>query len=232
MNRIEEIIREEIERFIINENNTEFNELLNCGNHLENKLLPQLGGYAFQNNEKEEVKQYFAKLEVYVFQIIFAIKRCVNKQSINEGFWSNLGNGIVNTAKGLGAGAWTGFQNNNRGLSAYGINLPNSINFWNNAKASYRATKRQLNNKNQNGNGDTVDSRVDKNTIPSRQLSVLLNEDYKWYVSQYENLNRKYGNNIDLRIPQAILTYINGDLRRTYNNIALSQQQSQGTQNP
>ena len=224
MDKIGKIIREEIEKFIIKEN-ANFNSLAVCGNQLET-YAKSLGAYTFYN-EPKDVRAFFAKLQYYSLQIIFAIRRCVQSQNINESFLGNVGNGI----KGFANGVLNGMKNSsNRGLNAYGINLPNEINFWNNAKRGYYAAKRSVEQKGKQQNGDsttTVGDSVNKNNVQSRPLSVLLQQDFLWYENTFSNLTNKYGP-FKTQAPQDILTYIKNYIFPEYVKI----KQSQGIQNP
>ena len=78
MNKIKSIIREEIGRFIINEN---INNLSRYANTI-NGYLNQMANI---DSLQPQVKQVTMNFMKYCIQIIHAINRCVQANSLNEG---------------------------------------------------------------------------------------------------------------------------------------------------
>ena len=139
MNKIKSIIREEIGRFIINEN---INNLSRYANTI-NGYLNQMANI---DSLQPQVKQVTMNFMKYCIQIIHAINRCVQANSLNES------------------------------LSNWGINVPPELggNFWNDAVRGYYKTKNFL-TRGRNGmhNGKTSNG-INQNTLPSVKLSELL----------------------------------------------------------
>jgi hypothetical protein len=145
MNKIKSIIREEIGRFIINENVSNLSRYANTINGYLNQMQ---NIYSLQ----PQIKQVTMNFMKYCIQIIHAINRCVQANSLNEG------------------------------LSNWGINIPPELggNFWNDAVRGYYKTKNFL-TRGRNGmyNGKVING-INRNTLPSVKLSELLRNLPSW----------------------------------------------------
>ena len=95
MNKIKSIIREEIGRFIINEN---INNLSRYANTI-NGYLNQMQNI---NSLQPQISKVATDFMKYCMQIIHAINRCVKANSLNEGL-SNWG---INVPPELGGNFW------------------------------------------------------------------------------------------------------------------------------
>lgn len=132
MNKINEIIREEIERYILSEA-IDFSSL----NGYANQLNRSIGNLRSINTStfNDDLKTFFNNLSTYGIQVIAAINRCTKAQNLNEVYWG--------------------------GLSNYGINLPGELggNMVSDFKQGYNWRKRKL-AKNGNANGRTNNNSV------------------------------------------------------------------------
>ena len=174
MDRINKIIREEIERYILSEA-IDFTTL----NNLANQLRQSLSGISNASSDTsydQRLRQYFTNFITYCVQIIAAINRCNQAQTLNEVQWG--------------------------GLSNYGINLPRELggNLWQDAKRGYYGTKNWvLRKQGKGGNNNTNNSygngQVNGKTVPTVKLSVLLSQirakqnEYAQYNSQFNIVN-------------------------------------------
>ena len=194
MNKIKSIIREEIGRFIINENVSNLSRYANT-----------INGYLNQMQNIDSLQPQISKVATdfmkYCIQIIHAINRCVQANSLNEG----LGN--------------------------WGINVPPELggNFWNDAVRGYYKTKNFLTG-GRSGmyNGKAVKG-INKNTLPSVKLSELLRNLPSWenQCIRYQ-LNKKIGNNIINSIIQT-LYQLNQEYTNMVQTTQQQNQNAQGT---
>lgn len=99
MNSYRDIIRETVEKYILNENVGNIGSYINV---LKN-LLSEMSQYDSSNDDKR-VNYFLERLNYYTIQIIFAIDRCVKANSLNERFsFSELG---INIPPELGGNLW------------------------------------------------------------------------------------------------------------------------------
>ena len=203
MDRISQIIREEIEKLIINENISSLSQFsVNLNNSL-NKLgndLSKLGA----NGLNQQLQQFFKNFETYVIQMIFAINRCVKANSLNEGL-SDFG---INVPAELGG------------------------NFWNDAKRGYYKTMNFLTRGGGNYNGKNGNM-VNPNTVPSVKLSQLLQNlpnienSYNSYKSNVDQISQQPMYMI-ATMRQVQTTY--SQLLQTQQNQNMQPQQNQNAQ--
>lgn len=193
MNKIKSIIREEIGRFIINENVSNLSKYANTINGYLNKM---------QNIDslQPQIKQVTMNFMKYCIQIIHAINRCVQANSLNEG------------------------------LSNWGINVPPELggNFWNDAVRGYYKTKNFL-TRGRSGmyNGKAING-INQNTLPPVKLSELLRNLPSWENQcNWYQLNQNIKGNVINSIIQ-ILKQLNTEYNQIAQNI--QQQQSQNAQ--
>ena len=159
MDRISQIIREEINKFIINENINSLTQFSTNLNNSLNKLGNDLGRIG-TNSLNQQLQQFFKSFETYIVQVIFAVNRCVKANSLNEGlrdfginvppelggnFWNDATRGYHKTMNFLTRGNNYGTQNRNTAnpntvpsvkLSQLLQNLPNIENSYNSYKAN------------------------------------------------------------------------------------------------
>ena len=180
--KIDRIIKEEIDNFILNEV-ADFQRLSQLNKTLYT-LTNEMSKTMSVANLDVNRQKFMNNFKIYCLQIINAIKRCVQRQSINE--VSFLG-GTIN----LG------------GLSDYGINIPGHLggNIYSDYQQGYHGLQNWLSSlsngdnsntqsKNNNGNG---------NTVKSVKLLVLLQNLPRWQQAYSQmNANRE----IDNQIPQ------------------------------
>lgn len=162
MKNIKSIIREEIGRFIINEN---INNLSRYANTI-NGYLNQMENIDSLQPQLKQITINFAK---YCMQIIHAINRCVQANSLNEG----LGN--------------------------WGINVPPELggNFWSHAANGYYTTKNLLTRGANGRYSSKAINGINQNTLKSVRLSELLSylPNWKNQCIRYE-LNQNIKGNI------------------------------------
>ena len=124
-----------------------------------------------------QIKQVTMNFMKYCIQIIHAINRCVQANSLNEG----LGN--------------------------WGINVPPELggNFWNDAVRGYYKTKNFLTGGKSGVRGGKAVKGISQNALPSVKLSELLGNLPSWenQCIRYQ-LNKKIGNNIINSIIQTL----------------------------
>lgn len=196
MNKIKSIIREEIDRFIINENVSNLS-----------KYASTINGYLNQmqsiDSLQPQIKQVTMNFMKYCIQIIHAINRCVQANSLNEG----LGN--------------------------WGINVPPELggNFWNDAVRGYYKTKNFLTGGKSDVRGGKAVKGINQNTLPSVKLSELLRNLPSWEKQciRYQ-LDKKIGNNIINSIIQT-LYQLNQEYTSMVQTAQQQNQNAQG-QNP
>jgi hypothetical protein len=198
MNRINRIIKEEINKFILSEI-VNGNPLANYASQINRSLdnFKNINTSGFNN----DLKKFFDDFTVYCVQIIAAINRCVNANSLNE---VNLGS-----------------------LRDYGINLPGELggNLWSDMVQGYHNTKRFLQRGRGYGNsprGYASVSRITPNTVPTVKLSVLLQQLPQWQQT-YNMKNSKYGiDNYTLEVGN-LLRNIIPNLQTEYQNMINAQ---------
>ena len=160
---IKEIIREEIEKYILSEavNVTPLSNHIQPLNNYFNEIKRINGG----NNPN--VDRYLNDLNSYILQIISAIKRCVNSNSLNEG------------------------------LRDYGFEYPQELggNLWYDMKNSYYNTKNFINRfRNKGNNNSYANARSGgNNTFKQEKLSILLNK-LQTYKLNYSSLQNEIDN--------------------------------------
>ena len=168
MVNIKRIIREEIDRFLMAEA-IDFRILNQLGQQLNNALAP-INSARNDSSYGQELIQYFNNFITYCVQIIAAIRRCNQAQTLNEVNWG--------------------------GLSNYGINLPGHLggNLWNDAKRGFYGTRNWVIDKQnkRNGQGANTNTNINPNTVPSVKLSVLLNQ-ISQKQQEYGNYNTQFG---------------------------------------
>ena len=166
--RINKIISEEINRFILKET-INFNNLSNDAATLNNSLN-QMSKFD-SSRYNQEVNNFLYGLEYYSIQIINAIKRCVNSQNINEINVSDFG---IHVPQELGGNLWQNMQHSyyKTKNALYGI--------MNNKRYSTQ-------NKRNNNNGKQTN-------VKSEKLLVLLGK-LTQYQNTYQTLVTKYSLN-------------------------------------
>lgn len=173
MNKINRIIREEINRYILNEA-IDFNNLKALSDQLyvEANTLRNVNTNAMQNN----ITNFLERFVTYCYQVTSAIKRCMYANSLNEAYWG--------------------------GLSNYGINLPAELggNLWQDAKRGYYGTKNWLRSgsygyggynrgsKKSAANGTNLKG-VNQNSVQAVKLYTLM-RDLRKYYAEYTNQHR------------------------------------------
>lgn len=194
MNKIKSIIREEIGRFIINEN---INNLSRYANEI-NGYLNQMQNIDSLQPQISKVATDFMK---YCIQIIHAINRCVQANSLNEG----LGN--------------------------WGINVPPELgsNFWNYAVRGYYKTKNLLTRGRYGSYSGKAINGINPNTLKSVKLSELLRNLPSWenQCIRYQ-LNKNIGKNIINSIIQT-LYQLNREYTSMVQTAQQQNQNAQGT---
>lgn len=170
--RINEIIKEEIGEFILNEV-ADFQQLSQLNNTLYTLTNEMSRSISVANLDTNRT-QFVNNFKTYCLQIINAIKRCVKKQSINE--W-NIG-----------------------GLSSYGINLPPQL--GGNISSDYLSGYHWMQNALLNGNNSQKGGNTNTNngnTVKSVKLLVLLQNLQRW-KQNYAQMNINH--EIDNQVPQ------------------------------
>lgn len=206
MNNIKVIINEEINKFIITEN---IQTLMQLGNQLNN-MLKQVCKMP-TNNLNQNADKLIYNTEYFVIQIIQAINRCVQKNNLNEGFFSGL-----------------------NFTSGWGLNIPPELggNFWNDAKRGYYNTKNLLNGNKHNSKNITKTQygKINTTTVKSEKLSSLLQRSTQMYQN-YLAEEARY--QIPQNAPQISQGMRNifakiGEINQQYNQL-LQNQNAQGT---
>ena len=178
--KIDRIIKEEIDNFILNEV-ADFQRLSQLNKTLYT-LTNEMSKTMSVANLDVNRQKFMNNFKIYCLQIINAIKRCVQRQSINE--VSFLG-GTIN----LG------------GLSDYGINIPGHLggNLYNDYLKGYHGLQKYFSNGNNSNTKSQDYNNGNGNTVKSVKLLVLLQNLPKWQQAYSQmNANRE----IDNQIPQ------------------------------
>jgi hypothetical protein len=193
MNKIKSIIREEIGRFIINENINNLSRYANALNGYLNRMQNI-------NGLQPQLRKVATDFMKYCIQIIHAINRCVQANSLNEG----LGN--------------------------WGINVPPELggNFWNDAVRGYYKTKNLLTRGKYGSYSGKAINGINPNTLKSVKLSELLRNLTNWENKciRYQ-LNQNIQGNVINGIIQT-LKQLNTEFNQIAQN--MQQQQSQNAQ--
>jgi hypothetical protein len=154
------------------------------------------------------LKQYIRSFEIYVVQIIHAINRCVQANSLNES------------------------------LGSWGINIPPELggNFWYDAKRGYYATKNFLRGGRYGGYQANLKATkmINPNRVPSVKLSELL-RNLRTHQNNFNTMNSQYGIDRMTKQPRNILFNILPQLQSTYSslvNATQNQNQNAQGQNP
>lgn len=188
MNRINSIIREEINRFILSEA-IDFSNLKNYSNELNN-YLGEISNVSNDNSIDGNLRKFLHDFVVYCVQIIAAINRCERANSLNE---VSLGS-----------------------LSNYGIDLPPELggNLWQDAKQGYYGTKRflQRNGRPSSSYGSAIGTRSNQNTnsVPSVKLSQLLQQLPRWQ-QEYATKNSQYNLTNNFRLSTSLNKILGGN---------------------
>lgn len=200
------IIREEINRLLSEAIDT--SPLAKYMQPLK-KYVEGIKNLGFTKNK--EIDAFLNDLCTYIFQVIFAIDRCVKANSLNEDF--RLSDYGVQYPSELGGNLWNDFEN---GLYK-GAN-------W----ARRKLYKRGYIGNNGNGaNANTSQDNSNPNNIPSVKLSELVNNSYAQISLRFQGLASKYPNELSNHSNIIIdaLQNIN-QVKREYMTI---QQNAQGT---
>ena len=174
MKNIKRIIREEINKLLINEN---IANLTRYATYFEN-CARQIGGMQ-TNALNRNINKFLRDYIIYLLQLKFAIQRCVQANNLNEAYYSN-------------------FRLPN--LRDIGLNLPPELggNFINDFRNGYYGVKNILTNNGRYGsygkrgvNGSYTNG-TNQNMVRKIPLSTLLNR-YQRYENYYARVNRSYG---------------------------------------
>ena len=178
MNKIDKIINEEINRFILTEA-IDFTNLKMYSDNL-NKSLGDISTWSADKSLDKRLRKFFYDFVVYCVQIVSAINRCMKANNLDE---ARIGS-----------------------LSDYGINLPPQLggNMWRDAKEGYYDTQRlinkwQGNSRHSYASGSYGGGKPSASSVPSVKLAVLLNDIPKW-----QTLYKKYDASYSLSSNPAI----------------------------
>ena len=189
MDRINKIIREEIERYILSEA-IDFSTLNGYANQLNTSIgkLRNINTTTF----KSDLKAFFNNLSTYGIQVIAAINRCSKAQNLNEVYWG--------------------------GLSNYGINIPGELggNIVSDFKQGYNWTKGKFNKNGTNNAYGNANSTSNINSVPSVKLQVLLSK-LPTLQREYYNVNTKYNIDSFTQEPYNILNRIMPNIQKLVN---------------
>jgi hypothetical protein len=176
MKKINQIISEEIKKFLVTEN---INSLSQYSNELQK--YANIIGNINTNSLHPNVGRFIYDFERYILQIIFAIQRCVQNNSLNEGYY----------------GGFMRLPN----MRDMGLNIPPELggNFVNDFVAGYRGTKnflRGMRGYGRYGNQATNNRKnnfmnTNQNTLKTVKLSILLSQ-YQQWQRKYMYLNQHY----------------------------------------
>lgn len=205
------IIREEINRLILSEA-IDASPLAKYMQPLK-KYAEDIKNLGFTNNK--EIDAFLNDLCTYIFQVIFAIDRCVKANSLNEDF--RLSDYGVQYPSELGGNLWNDFEN---GLYK-GANWARRQLY----KKGYIGNNG--NETNAKNNPNTSQDNSNPNNIPSVKLSELVNNSYAQISLRFQSLASKYPNELSSHSNIIIdaLQSIN-QVKREYMTI---QQNAQGT---
>ena len=199
------IIREEINRLL-----SEAIDVSPLAKYIQplKKYVEGIKNLGFTKNK--EIDAFLNDLCTYIFQVIFAIDRCVKANSLNEDF--RLSDYGVQYPSELGGNLWNDFEN---GLYK-GAN-------W----ARRKLYKNGYIGNNGKGNTNTTQGNSNPNNIPSVKLSELVNNSYAQISLRFQGLASKYPNELSNHSNIIIdaLQSIN-QVKREYMTI---QQNAQGT---
>ena len=205
MNKINRIIREEIKKLILTEA-IDFTDLKTYADELNNSL-GEISNISNNNGIDKGLRQFLYNFVVYCVQIIAAINRCVQANTINE---ASIGS-----------------------LSRYGINLPPELggNIVNDFKQGYYGTKRFFQRGgygNSKSSGYANGKQVNANTVPSVKLSVLLQNLPRWQ-RDYQTAYTKYdlANNVRLTSDFNKIIGSNGIIPNIQNEYNMQMQNAQ-----
>lgn len=205
------IIREEINRLILSEA-IDVSPLAKYMQPLK-KYAEDIKNLGFTKNK--EIDAFLNDLCTYIFQVIFAIDRCVKANSLNEDF--RLSDYGVQYPSELGGNLWNDFEN---GLYK-GANWARKQLY----KRGYIGNNG--NETNAQNNQNTTQYNSNPNNIPSVKLSELVNNSYAQISLRFQGLASKYPNELSSHSNIIIdaLQSIN-QVKREYMAI---QQNAQGT---
>lgn len=186
MDRIRQIIREAINNQVL------FSDL----NILANQLERQGNGLRQSRNNAPEISQFFGELYNFTAALVNAIRKCVNRQNLNEmngwglQFPQTLSNMYYSAMQGLNTNVLGDFYNNLKQIKG---NLSGKGGYYN-----------SQNNNNKRSGGRQIN-------IPNNEkLQTLLMQYYPLINQKYMNLNRKYNNaiaNMNPPYPKNIIQY-------------------------
>lgn len=186
MNNYKRIIREEISRLILSEA-IDTSPLAKYMQPLK-KYVEDIKNLGFTKNK--EINAFLNDLCTYIFQVIFAIDRCVKANSLNEDF--RLSDYGVQYPSELGGNLWNDFEN---GLYK-GANWARKQLY----KRGYIGNNG--NGANANGNTNTSQDNSNPNNIPSVKLEESLRNlpqislRYQDLTNRYQNIMSQYSNAI------------------------------------
>ena len=168
---IKRIIREEIEKYILSEA-IDFTNLDKLAQMLNN-LLGMISDASDDKSCNEELSKFFKSFVMYCVQIIHAINRCAQAQSLNEG---NVVTDVLGSFNSWG------------GLRDYGFNIPGELggNLWRDTKQGYNNLRNALIGHGR-GSSSGAYGNNGSNQVPSVKLSELLKQLPQWqqYYMQY-----------------------------------------------
>lgn len=212
------IIREEINRLILSET-IDVSPLAKYMQPLK-KYAEDIKNLGFTKNK--EIDAFLNDLCTYIFQVIFAIDRCVKANSLNEDF--RLSDYGVQYPSELGGNLWNDFENGlYKGANWARGKLYKNGYIGNNGNGA----NANGNGANANGNPNTNQVNSNPNNIPSVKLSELVNNSYAQISLRFQGLASKYPNELSNHSNIIIdaLQSIN-QVKREYMTI---QQNAQGT---
>ena len=177
------------------------------------KYVEDIKNLGFTKNK--EIDAFLNDLCTYIFQVIFAIDRCVKANSLNEDF--RLSDYGVQYPSELGGNIWNDFENGlYKGANWARRKLYKNGYIGNNGKGNGA-----------NSNGNTTQGNSNPNNIPSVKLSELVNNSYAQISLRFQGLASTYPNELSNHSNIIIdaLQSIN-QVKREYMTI---QQNAQGT---
>ena len=162
MKEIKKIVREEIERMIVNENISSLNNYAANLKMLVDRMNQSINAASLD----KYLNEFFNNFNIYISQVIHAINRCVKANSLNE---------IL------------GF-----GLRDFGINIPREMGgeFFNDSINGYKSIKNALSGGKNNSKNKTFKP-SNTYSVQSIKLSECLRRLPIW-EREYTNKNRKY----------------------------------------
>jgi len=204
------IIREEINRLL-----SEAIDVSPLAKYMQplKKYAEDIKNLGFTKNK--EIDAFLNDLCTYIFQVIFAIDRCVKANSLNEDF--RLSDYGVQYPSELGGNLWNDFENGlYKGANWARRKLYKNGYIGNNGNGA-----------NAQNNQNTTQYNSNPNNIPSVKLSELVNNSYAQISLRFQGLASKYPNELSSHSNIIIdaLQSIN-QVKREYMAI---QQNAQGT---